>query len=122
MSLRKGLFAALALISAPIAAQAPNVEAAIAAGQVGERYDGYMGFTVQPAEQLRRQVTAINIRRRSLYAELAGQRGVTAQLVGLTTACALLRQIPAGGAYMLNDNIWRRRAPGQPVALPESCR
>ena len=122
MSLRKVILAALFLMSAPVAAQTPGVDAAIAAGQVGEQYDGYMGFAVQPSEALRRQLTAINIRRRSLYADLAGQRGVTAQLVGLTTGCTLLRQLPLGEAYMLNDNVWRRRAAGQPVVLPDYCR
>jgi uncharacterized protein YdbL (DUF1318 family) len=121
MRQRNLILAALALVAAPLAAQTPTVQAAIATGQVGERFDGYMGFAVQPTEALRRQVTGINIRRRSLYAELARQRGVSAQLVGLTTACTLLRQIGVGQAYMLNDNIWRRRAPNQPVALPGYC-
>jgi uncharacterized protein YdbL (DUF1318 family) len=112
----------LALLAAPIHAQVQAVGAAIEAGHVGERYDGYMGFAAQPSEALRRQVTAINIQRRNLYLQLAGQRGVTAQLVGLTTACTLFRQMPVGEAYMLSDNIWRRRAPGQPVALPDYCR
>jgi uncharacterized protein len=91
------------------------------AGQVGERYDGYMGFAVPPSEQVRRQVIAINIQRRSLYAQLASQRGVTGQLVGLTTACTLLRKLPVGEAYMLNDKVWRRRAPGEPPPAPEYC-
>jgi uncharacterized protein YdbL (DUF1318 family) len=112
----------LSLIAAPLHAQAPVVEAAIAAGQVGERYDGYMGFAAQPSETLRRQVTAINIRRRNLYLGLAAQRNVTAELVGLTAACTLLRQIPAGEAYMLNDQLWRRRVPGHAPALPDYCR
>ena len=40
-----------------------------------------------PPEALRRQVIAINIRRRSLYAQLAAQRNVNTGLVGITTAC-----------------------------------
>jgi uncharacterized protein YdbL (DUF1318 family) len=116
------ILAALIVVSGPLAAQASMVGGAIGAGQVGERYDGYMGFASQPSEALRRQVTAINIQRRKLYLQLAGQRSVTAQLVGLTTACTLFREMSVGEAYMLSDDVWRRKAPGQPVALPDYCR
>jgi uncharacterized protein YdbL (DUF1318 family) len=112
----------LAILSSAAAAQSPQLSAAIEAGQVGERFDGYMGFAAAPSEELRRQVIAINIRRRSLYTQLASQRGVTTQLVGLTTGCTLLRQLAVGEAYMLNDNVWRRRAAGQPAPAPEYCR
>ena len=113
---------ALIALAAPVRAQSPAIEAAIAAGQIGERYDGYMGFAVAPSDMLRRQVIAINIRRRNLYLQLAAQRNVTAELVGLTTACTLFRQLPVGEAYMLSDQRWRRRAAGQAVALPDYCR
>jgi len=47
---------ALAL-SAPAAAQpAPSLAVAIQSGQVGERFDGYMGFAVAPSAEVRRQV------------------------------------------------------------------
>jgi uncharacterized protein len=115
------LWVIAALVGSAASAQSPQVSAAMQAGQVGERYDGYMGFAVPPSEQLRRQVIAINIQRRTLYTQLASQRGVTAQVVGLTTACTLLRELPVGEAYMLNDKVWRRRAPGEPPPAPEYC-
>ena len=37
------------LLASPVAGQSPQIAAAIAAGQVGERYDGYMGFATPPA-------------------------------------------------------------------------
>jgi uncharacterized protein len=115
-------FAVAALFaSAPIAAQAPTLEQAIAAGQVGERYDGYMGFVGTPSPELRRQVQAINLRRRNLYIELSTRRNVTPQLVGMATGCQLLAQLPPGEAYLLSDNVWRRRTT-QPVPLPDYCR
>lgn len=112
----------LALIAAPAAAQSPQVMVAIQAGRVGERYDGYIGFAVPPSDELRRQVDAINIRRRNLYTELAVQRNVNVQLIGLTTGCALFRQLPVGAAYMLEDKVWRHRSAGEPAVVPNGCR
>ena len=110
------------LWAAAAVAQSPGVAAAIQAGQVGERYDGYMGFVHPPSEPVRRQVSAINIKRRNLYIDLAARRGVTADVVGLTTGCELLARLPVGAAYMLKDGGWRVRAPGQPPPLPSYCR
>ena len=114
---------ALVVGATPVAAQpAPSLAVAIEAGQVGERYDGYMGFAVGPSPEVRRQVQAINLRRRNLYIELAGRRNVNAQVVGLATACQLLRQLTPGEAYLLPDGMWRRWAPGHPAPVPEQCR
>ena len=110
------------VIASAAGAQSSQISAAMEAGQVGERYDGYLGFAATPSEALRREVIGINIRRRSLYTQLASQRGVTTQLVGLTTACTLFRDLPVGEAYMLKDNVWRRRAAGQSPPAPDYCR
>ena len=119
---RWSFLAAALLLGSPAAAQSPALASAIQAGQVGERYDGYMGFAGQVPEQVRRQVSAINIHRRNLYLELGARRGVAADVVGLTTGCELLQRVPVGGAYMLKDGVWRTRAPGQQPPLPSYCR
>jgi uncharacterized protein YdbL (DUF1318 family) len=116
------LVAAAVFVAAPAIAQSAGVAEAIQAGQVGERYDGYMGFVSNPSPELRRQVSAINLRRRNLYIQLADRRNVTAQLVGMATACQLLSQLTAGEAYQLGDGVWRRHVAGQKVALPNYCR
>jgi hypothetical protein len=122
MKRRPYLIAAFAMIlAAPVAGQSPQIAAAIAAGQVGERYDGYMGFATPPSPMVRRQVYSINIQRRNLYTELGERRRVTASVVGLTTACQLLRQLSPGEAYQLEDGAWRHWAPGQPTPHPEHC-
>lgn len=107
---------------AAIAQQSSAVTRAIAAGQVGERYDGYMGIAGAAAADVRRQVAAINLQRRSLYIDLASRRNVTPDVVGLATACELFAQLQAGQAYMLNDGVWRRRAAGQAAPVPDYCR
>ena len=102
-------------------AQPAALAVAIQAGQVGERYDGYMGFVVAPSPEVRRQVAAVNLRRRNLYIELAGRRNVNAAVVGIATACQLLRQLSPGEAYLLTDGKWRRWAAGQAAPVPEQC-
>ncbi len=116
--------AALVIASAgvPAAAQTPLVNAAREAGQVGERFDGYMGIVGQPSAQLRSQVSAINIRRRALYINLAASKRVAPHEVGITAGCQLLASVQVGQAYMLADGQWRRRAPGQALPIPDYCR
>ena len=113
---------ALAAVAGASGAQTPVVDAARQAGAIGERFDGYIGFIAAPSPALRNQVSAINIRRRSLYSNLARSRGVSPQEVGITAGCQLLARVQVGQAYMLTDGRWRRRLPGQPVPLPDYCR
>ena len=119
--MRKLIIIAAAL-AAPVAAQTPAVDAARAAGIAGERYDGYMGFAGPASEQLRAQVSTINIQRRSLYSKLAASRGASPQDVGITAGCQLLARVGVGQAYMLGDGVWRRRAAGQAAPVPDYCR
>ena len=112
----------VALAAVPAAAQTPAVDAARVAGIVGERYDGYVGVIGAAPEAVRSQVAAINIRRRSLYSNLAASKGVSPQDVGITAGCQLLARVPIGEAYMWADGKWRRRAPGQSAPAPDYCR
>lgn len=118
------LLVAVLLASAPAAASAQTaaVDAARAAGLVGERFDGYLGFAREPAATVRSQAGAINIKRRSLYAQLAAQKGVAVQDVGITAGCTLLGRVPVGGAYMLPDGVWRHRSASEGRPIPSYCR
>ena len=120
--MRKLLLAALVALAGPAAAQTPAIDAARAAGIVGERFDGYLGFAASPTAAVRSQVTSINIRRRSLYSNLAARRGVSPAEVGITAGCQLLARVGVGQAYLLSDGAWRRRAPGQAAPVPSYCR
>ena len=112
----------LVVMALPAQAQSPGIAQAIQDGVIGERYDGYMGYAGTPSPELRRQVSAINLRRRNLYIELSTRRNVSPELVGMATACQLLSQLPAGEPYLLRDGVWRRRAGGQALSLPDYCR
>ena len=108
--------------SSPVAAQGTfDLSAALRAGSVGERYDGYMGYAAAVPRTVQSQVGAINIRRRALYTALAQRRGVTPQAAGIATGCQTLARIQVGEAYMLTDGVWRRRAAGQRAPVPDYC-
>ena len=120
--MRMLLLLAALVVGAPAAAQTPAVDAARASGIVGERYDGYLGIAAPSSSALRSQVATINIRRRSLYSSLAARKGVSPQEVGITAGCQLLARVGVGQAYLLAENGWRRRAPGQRPPVPDYCR
>ena len=116
------LLAGVLLLAPPVAAQTPAMDAARSGGQIGERFDGYIGVVSQVSPAVRSQVAAINIRRRTLYSNLAASRGATPQDVGITAGCQLLARVGVGGAYMLLDGMWRRRTAGQAAPVPDYCR
>lgn len=121
--------AAIALATLLVGAAAPpsaqggsSLGQARAAGIVGERFDGYLGYASRPSSALvRSQAEAINIRRRALYTDLARRRGVSPQEVGITAGCALLGRVAVGESYLLRDGVWRRRGAGQPAPVPGYC-
>ena len=115
-----GAGVALALLGGPAAAQ-DAVLGARAAGTIGERYDGYLGVVGTIAPGVRTQVSAINIKRRALYSELAQRKGVGAQDVGIAAACALLGRVAAGEYYLMPDGAWRRRAANEAAPRPDYC-
>jgi uncharacterized protein len=114
------LGAILFSVAVPVAAQ-DSVSGARAAGLVGERFDGYLGAVGPLSPTVRGQVGAINIKRRSVYAGYAAQRGVAAQDVGVAAACTLLARVAVGEAYLLPDASWQRRAAGEPAPRPAYC-
>ena len=123
--MRKQLLLIAALASLAMSASAPaqdpaTIIAAKRAGQIGERYDGYVGYVITPSPMLRRQVDAVNIRRRSLYSGLAGRKGVSPEEVGIAAACSLLRRINVGEYYFTAQSGWQRLSPGR-SPVPSYC-
>ena len=113
---------AAACLAVPAAAQtSPAIRAAKAAAQVGERYDGYLGSASSLPPGVRREVEAVNIRRRSHYSRLAAAKGVSPAEVAITAGCMTLGLVGIGEAYLLADNRWRRRLAGQPAPVPDYC-
>ena len=112
--------AGIAAMAPPALAQ-PAQSAARSAGQVGERFDGYLGIVSAVSPAVRSQVNAINIKRRALYSQLGARRGVAPGDVGVTAGCELLARVAVGESYMLQDGRWRRRTAGESAPRPDYC-
>jgi uncharacterized protein YdbL (DUF1318 family) len=114
-------FASFAVPTLALAQDPAAIASAKRAGLIGERYDGYVGLVNPNASaEVRRQVAALNIRRRSLYSNLAARKGVSPEEVGITAACSLLRRIGAGEYYLLGQGGWQRAVAGR-SPLPSYC-
>lgn len=114
--------AALVMLAPAASAQTGAVDAARAAGIVGERYDGYLGLSAAAGANVRSQVATINVTRRALYTRLAASKGASPADVGVTAGCQLLARVAVGHAYLWIDSAWRRRAAGQGAPVPDYCR
>jgi len=97
-----------------------GLSAAIAAGQVGERADGYLGVRGSVSGDVRAEVEQINIKRRSLYTSRAQERGVAVEAVAVATACQAMQRVAPGHAYNLGGG-WAVRGAGEPAPKPGNC-
>ena len=102
-------------------AQSGAVSAAIEAGTVGERADGYLGIAGSVGGDVRAQVDQINIKRRALYTQKAAARGVSVEEIAAATGCQALKRVTPGHAYTLDGASWRVRGPGDPPPSPGNC-
>lgn len=104
-------------------AQADAAAQLRASGQVGERYDGYLGLADDGAPaDVRARMDQVNIQRRAAYTQLATQRGATIEEVAAATACQLFAtRVGPGQQYLLPDRVWRQRNGNEPVPRPSHC-
>lgn len=116
-----GAILAAFLFGLPLRGATPLVEAALADGRIGEQSDGYLGFVTPPSPALRDAVVDINIRRRQGYTERAVSGNVTIAEFAAATACQILRRLPAGRAFRIEEGPWQRRTEGV-IVLPANCR
>jgi uncharacterized protein len=113
--------AGLALLSVAGVAWAQGaVTGAIAAGQVGERADGYLGIRGSVGADVRAEVEQINIKRRALYTQRAAERGVAVEAIAAATACQAMKRVGVGQAYSLGGG-WAVRGAGDPPPQPANC-
>ncbi len=118
-SVRSAFMAAAAatlMVAAPALAQrSSSYAAARAAGDVGEKMDGYLGIVGAPSPALRAMVDDLNIKRRAIYAEKAPAASATIEEYALTSGClAILRTVP-GEKYQAPDGQWHTRTAAAPM-------
>ena len=105
------------VLTAPAAAQQrdPAYAAARAAGQVGEKTDGYLGYPVPPSPEIRRMAEDINIKRRAVYARKAAENKVTVEDYAFTSACLLIADTDPGEKYQAPNGTWQTRTDAPPL-------
>lgn len=117
MSNFKKIFAAaamLAVLSSPVfaqgAAEKAAVDAAKAAGTVGEQADGYLGFVSGSADgATTAAVNSINAGRATVYAQTAAKSGTTREAAGQATGAQLIARTPGGQYIKPLDGGWSKK-------------
>ncbi|HAY07687.1 MAG TPA: YdbL family protein [Hyphomonas sp.] len=109
--LMSALLALAALAFAPNASAGdPQIDAARAAGEIGERIDGYLGVvTASPDPALVRKVQDINNRRRAVYEQTARDNNTTVQIVAQLTGEKQIAKLEAGQYYMDASGSWKQK-------------
>jgi|SRR6185312_12677997 len=86
------------------------VDAAKAAGTVGEQGDGYLGFVAGSGDAaLASAVRDINNGRATVYAETASKSGVTRDAAGQATGAQLIARVPQGQYYKALGGNWIKK-------------
>ena len=115
MSNFKHVFAAIALLMlstpafADLAADKAAVDAAKAAGKVGEQADGYLGIVSGADGALTAAVNDINAGRREVYTQTATKSGVSPDAAGQATGAQLIAKVPAGQYFKPLGGAWTKR-------------
>ena len=92
--------------------------AAKAAGQVGEKMDGYIGIVGASTPELRRIVDDINIKRKAVYAQKAQAQHATIEEYAFTSGCVLIAKTTPGEKYQAPDGSWQTRTAAPPMRDP----
>jgi uncharacterized protein YdbL (DUF1318 family) len=111
----KHIFAAAALLLltmpafADLASDKAAVDAAKAAGTVGEQADGYLGIVSGADGTVTAAVNEINTGRRGVYAQTAAKSGVTPDAAGQATGAQLIAKVPGGQYFKPLGGAWTKK-------------
>ena len=104
------LFAFVQPAFAYLASDKAAVDAAKAAGTVGEQGDGYLGYVKGSADGgTTAAVTAINAARADVYAQTAAKTGVSRDAAGQATGAQLIAKVPGGEFYKPLGGAWTKK-------------
>jgi uncharacterized protein YdbL (DUF1318 family) len=87
----------------------PQIDAAIAAGDVGERIDGYLGVVGSADAAIVRKVQDINNRRRAVYEQTAKDNNTTVQIVAQLAGEKQIAKLNAGEHFMDASGAWQSK-------------
>lgn len=106
---------ALALGGLAGAAAAQDYASAKAAGQIGEKMDGYVAVVGSGSPALRKIVDDINIKRKAVYARKAQEQHATVEEYAFTSGCLLIAKTKPGEKYQAPDGTWKTRTSAPPL-------
>jgi uncharacterized protein YdbL (DUF1318 family) len=92
-------------------AHADSLDDARAAGQVGERADGYVALvdTGAPAN-IKKLVDDVNAKRRAAYQKIAAEKSVPTEQIAAITAEKIIREILKPGMYYMDaSGSWKQK-------------
>ena len=105
--------AALLLLTMPafadLASDKAAVDAAKAAGTVGEQADGYLGIVSSADGTVTAAVNEINAGRRQIYSQTAAKSGVTPDAAGQATGAQLIAKVPGGQYFKPLGGAWTKK-------------
>ena len=102
--------AVLLFVAVTPSARADELDSAKAAGQVGERADGYLGLVSASAPPAVGQLVAdVNAKRKVKYAEVAKQNGTAVDAVAALMGEKLIDRTPPGQYVMGADGRWAKK-------------
>lgn len=99
---------------APASAASAAIENAKRQCQIGEMSDGYLGVVGgsvsggAPSAAVRAEMRDVNQQRKSAYARLASQNGVSVEAAAALTGKKLVEGAPAGQCVSASPGSWRK--------------
>jgi uncharacterized protein YdbL (DUF1318 family) len=100
----------LALVALAVPASASPLDDAKAAGQLGERWDGYLGV-VKPSEGAQALAADINVKRKAHYAQIAAKNGATVEATAAIAGAKLVESAPSGQYVMPSSGSGWKQVP-----------
>jgi hypothetical protein len=98
------------LLGAPVFAQGKPLDGPRAAGQVGERYDGYAVLRDANAPAaVKSLVSQTNAQRKALYEKRAKEDKVPVEAIGKIYAQQIINSAPKGTYFLSQSGQWTRR-------------
>jgi uncharacterized protein len=94
------------LIASP--ALALDLHQARAAGQVGEKSDGYIA-AIKSTPEVQTLVADVNAKRQQEYARISKEKGQPIDVVAKLAFQQIVTQLAPGSSYQAPDGSWKKR-------------
>lgn len=105
---KTSLIALFMAVSLALPAWALDLHGARAAGQVGEKANGYVE-AIKATPDVNALVVDVNAKRKAEYARISKENGQSVDVVAKLAAEQIINGLPAGASYQGSDGSWKKR-------------